>query len=248
MTAEVATIPEIVTLKMHMNEIGYDAPTSSLVLRRLGDAITVINKASTYCRVLLGLQLQEIRDGQLWMQPELWADGQGEPRNWSDWLRNHYAPISGLSVETSYGAMQVSDTKALIEMGEEKLKNHKNLANAILLAKIEKQDPQRARELAETSMDMPIKEFRKIAGVHPDRGNVRVITETPEQADPIILIAERIKGAPAHALETLVQIIEEDVAPIAGDSPGDIVDFLISALREHVISEMGEPQTFYERF
>lgn len=248
MTTAVATVPETITLNMHMDQIGYDAPDSAVMLQKLGDTITVINRANTYFRVLMGLQLAEIRDGQFWMEPELWADGVPEPKNWRDWIDNHFAIKSGVSRETGYGAMQIAQSKALLDLGEDGLKQHKSLTNATVLAKLEKNNPEKARELAPLSMDMPAKEFRKIAGVHPERGNVSTITQSPDQADALTLIVERIKDAPADAIRELHTLIEEEVAPTCGDNPGDIVDFTIAALREHVKSEMGQPQSFYEGF
>ena len=245
MTAIATT--ETLTFDMDAESLGFDAPESYKALQEIARRLHTANRANVYFRWLLGKQLIEIREGQLWDQPDLWADPQQEPTCWEAWIKEDFRAITGFSKETGHGAMQIARCETLESLGEDGLKRFENLANAILLARIERQEPERAKQLLPAAMEQSVKEFRESASVSPERGVAEIVTHTREQATHVSHILDRLAQAPADALEELQLLIEEEVAPLAGDSPSDIVDFLIAAIREHIIAEKGEPKSFYDR-
>lgn len=218
-----------------------DNPASArAVIESAAEGLRIAAAASVYYRFVLGSQLLVIRENGLWREPSLQCRELHGPGSWDGWISEHFPEMSRMSRRTAFGAMQIAGSSALRSLGEPGLRNFETLANAILLARVEKQRGEKtAKGLLVEASKLSMEAFREKAGAPVGRGQTSTVTDSPASARHLDRISRRLKDADEGALEQLAAKIDEDVAAVAGDNPEDIVTFLLAAI-EHELEQMLE--------
>lgn len=204
-----------------------------VVLEQAVEGLRVAAVANVYYRFLMGAQLVTVRDTGLWRRRDFSTNG--EAGSWNDWISNHFPVMFGLSRRTAYGAIQLAECQALRALGEDRMREFENLANAHALARIERQRGEDvSKGLAEAAASMSMDEFAATAGVPRGLGQTSTVTDTPAKADLLNAINKKLKDASEGSLESLRLMLDTEVSAVAGDNPEDIAGFILAALQHEL--------------
>jgi hypothetical protein len=217
----------LVVAKLGSADIARDARGAMDLLQRLGDGIRAANAANVLYRVLVGLQLREIQDRRLW---------QGEARTFEEWISTRFEDLTGFSRETGYVAIQLARSPLLLQrIGLEGLAEFQTLANIRELVRLEREHKTITDGMIEDAKTMRMAQFRAEVAKKPRQSAVGVSVENHHAARVLTEIVHKLKSADVEALERLAAVIEQ-IRPIAGSNPTDMVDFLLAAA-EHALEE-----------
>ena len=174
-----------------------------------------IERANVQIRVLMGRQLLLIQSTQTWRK----FPGVDDCKDWSAFVDVGFERLTGLSRETAYGALQLARCKAIAAVPIPDLGKFTSLANAILLARIERQNGGVTREVIEAAMTEPAVRFRELVG-HGKPLMLEVLVQDPLVLPALRKIVNWLKLADPDALEAFWTTLER-ARLHAGDNPSD---------------------------
>ena len=206
------------------SEIADDVDGSLDFIRNAAQSIRFAAAMSVYFRVMMGRQLLRVQQRVLWqkfgMPPEV--------NTWSKFLDFGFPKIANLSRETAYHAMQLAQCRVIAELPPAKLQEFDSLANAVDLARVERQKGYAAaKELLSDAMTRPVEEFRALIG-KGKRGTLEVMLDDAAVAGPLGRIVNWLKRADVDALQKFWETLER-AKLYGGDNPSDSLDAIITA-------------------
>lgn len=202
-------------------EIADDAPGSLEFIQHACQSIRFASAMSVYFRVMLGRQLLRVQERALWQQ-----FGMPDCGTWSQFLDLGFPRLAGLSRETAYHALQLAKCKAIAALAPVELQRFECLANAVELARAERNGANGAG-LLEAAMTKPVEEFRAMLG-KGKRATLEVLLDDPVVAGPLGRIVNWLKLAEPAALVAFWETLER-AKLYGGDNPTDSLDAIIAA-------------------
>jgi len=208
------------------------------VLRRLGEAIRALSRATVFYRILIGRHLIAIQKNELWRlieRRDYHQDPNGKPiwlspttrtyASWYNFIEQGFENITGLHRQTAYSAIKLAQSSTLSALSFEELLNFKRLANALELVVVERKGASITPELIVQAQEMPIKHFRRVAQITKQ-------TDPPmRQASTLRHLLNFLRAAVAiepRVIDELSAIIQDAVAR-ANEDPVRTVEDIVTA-------------------
>lgn len=213
-------------------EIAEDASGSLDFIRNAAHGIRAAAVMSVYFRVMMGRQLLRVQDKALWQQFGLAR----EVNTWSKFMDRGFEELAGLSRETGYHAIQLAKCRVIAELAPAQIQRFDSLANAVELARIERQKGYAAAlALREDAMSKPVEEFRAMVG-KGKRQTLELDIDDPTVVGPLTRIANWLKRADVDTLQAFWETLER-AKLYGGDSPADSLDCIMAACNEQWAQE-----------
>ncbi len=224
---------------LELSSVSNDPTKAEDVLTRAADGIELANCANTFYRMVMGQQLLMIQQGRIW---ERMGEQVDQFKTWDYWLSEGFPDITGLSRETAYGAMQLAKSDTLSALEESQLRRFSNLANAIRLARLERQGVKVTKDLIEKAQQLPVQEFRRLSGADK-QGSVELTVPSEPVATDLEHIIKLFKEADPAAIAEFRKLMDS-VAAMAGGNPTDIVTALIASVEHEIQSSEERPAVY----
>ena len=217
---------------LSLGEIADSHAGAVAFLAQSGGLLRTLNRASVFCRVLLGRQLLVIQEQHLWSQMERPVPDErgrivGPFHSWDDFLSHGFPQISGLGKKTGYAALMLAKSPTLQKLPESELRKLETLSNAFELVKLERKGVAMNEELIAAAQTLPAEEFRQMIGAGK-KATVAVVVDSRDTARLLQPIIDILKRADPDALQGIYEVFEHAMIQGGGNAT-DAVDCINAA-------------------
>src|SRR5262249_32945536 len=206
-----------------IDDVCTDPKLATEALRQLASRFRQLERASVFCRFVLGRQLIGIKQNQLWLKLErrdyrndpggipLWDKNEKNRfyASWYNFVEEGFEFITGLHQQTAYSAIKLAESTTLSRLPLKELQNFTRLANAMQIVAAEQRGVKITSDLIQKAQHMAIRQFQQTicpteSGTLRSKGGPRPKKDgSSEELSAMISVIGFFKAAAARNLDAV---------------------------------------------